>query len=327
MSKKIGLVPYLIRLKNLAAEKDEPKYFVTNKLPGGLSLKDVICEYLQERIQKRHVNKNLKSVIKAEQITNAKSKRNELIIKGIIKCGEYGFHAELENVDTGDPAGTRTVKDCEYLPFYYRFMFRDGQDEAILILQKFGSSGIRTNLVEDMGPFIEGKIKNSFFEINPIISESYIQNILQHNGISKIIYTKRFVHEDIADDVFDDDHVEKEETMELVIKAGRKGFLGLPKKIKNKISSESEGFGDILEINNVIYDRIKVEVKLKNGKRKTIDLEDYKKFNMPIDVTEDVKMTNGHPSFDSIDKSARGILEIVRDAINWQDKDEGNEKN
>jgi len=61
---------------------------------------------------------------------------------------------------------------------------------------------------------------------------------------------------------------------------------------------------------------IKLELEV-NKRTRTIDLSNLYKIRAFYDITEEVRMENGHPVFESIDKNARDLLKDLSDAMGW----------
>ena len=235
-------------------------------------------------------------------------------VQGIIKCGDFGFAAEIENIESGRQF-QREVKDCEYLPFYYHFAFKAGQDEAIVLLQRFGVNGIKTVLEHDLGTFIESRIPDSKLSLNPIVSEDYVTHLLG-GGIKSLRYIKFSVPSDVADDIGASDHIEGNASMELVIKAKRNEFLSVPDWMRLGQMNRS----NTIEISGIEYDDVKLGVDI-DGHTKTVTLSDLRKFRMSLDVTEDVVIgSDGHPGYGSIMTAAGDIMPLIQRALRWEDE-------
>jgi len=302
MSKKIGLIPYALRLWN----KEDSQYYVTNRLPNNTTLQDHICAYLTDRHTQKSVLNAIQSAIRVDQ-----HRASGNSVEGVIKCGDYGFSADLENLHTGRQFH-RGIDDCEYLPFFFRFLFKNGQNEAIVLLQRFGVHGIKTILENDCADFIEARVPDSRLSIHPIVSVEYIRRYLG-GGIKRIRYVKFSVPADVADDIGVDDHIENNASMELSIKAKKSRNLEIPDWMRAGQISLSNA----IEISGVQYDDVKLEIDI-DGIKKTVDLADLRKFNMSLDVTEDVQIGNdGHPTFEGMQQAADGVMDMIKRAIRW----------
>ena len=298
------MIPYALRLWDKAGGK----YYATDNLPGGATLQMHIEGYIQSRQADKSVIAERQSVIRTEEPEVSSS-----VVQGIIKCGDYGYAADLENLDSGDQF-QRGINDCEYLPFYYRFEFKNGQDEAIVLLQKFGSRAIKTVLEEDLKTYFEAAVPDAGLSLNPIVSEDYVLKVLG-GGIKQLKYIKFYVPADIADDIGMDDHIQEDATMELVIKARRNAFLSIPDWMRTGVGAKS----NTIEISGVEYDDVKLQVDI-DGRKKTVDLSDLRKFNMSLDISDSVALgSNGHPTYESLKYAAEETVLLIRKAIKWDD--------
>lgn len=308
MAVTIGLVPYAVRIR----DKEEYDYCQLDSLPTTPSDFFPILEtYLQERRIEKSINLDKKSVIKVDKLDSSPKVHS---IDGLFKSGTYGFSAELENLRTGD-VRSRSIHDCEYLPIYYNFQLKPGQNEAILLLQKFGTFGVKTILLSDLSTYVNEIDTNLRLEINPLVSDSHIQELMG-GAIKRIRYLKYSVPDDIANDIDELDNLEDEAEMEMVIKAKRDRFLGIPGWMKDIFNGRA-ATSELIEINGIEYDNIKIEIDI-GRKKKTLNLGDIRKLRMNIDITENVKMSkDGHPTFESIREQAEEIMPDLKKALRW----------
>lgn len=308
MAITIGLVPYSVRIR----DKEEHDYCQLNSLPVTPSdFFQILDTYLQDRRTQKSIDSDKKSVIKVDRLD---SSLESFSIDGLFKSGTYGFAAELENLQTG-VVRNRSINDCEYLPIYYNFQLKAGQNEAILLLQKFGIFGVKTALLSDLSAYINTIDPNLSLEINPLVSDSHIQELMG-GAIKKIRYIKYSVPDDVAEDIDELDNLEDDAEMEMVIKAKRDKFLSIPGWMRELFEGRT-ATSDIVEIHGIEYDNVKVEIDL-GKKKRTLNLGDIRKLRMNIDVTENVQMAaDGHPTFDSIREQAEDILPDLQNALRW----------
>ena len=308
MAITIGLVPYSVRIR----DKEEHDYCQLDSLPTSPSdFFQILHTYLQDRRTQKSIDSDRKSVIKVDRLESSPSL---LSIDGLFKSGTYGFAAELEDLQTGI-VRSRSVNDCEYLPIYFNFQLKSGQNEAILLLQKFGIFGVKTSLLADLSAYIKDIDPNLSLEINPLVSDSHIQELMG-GAIKKIRYLKYSVPDDVADDIEELDNLENDAEMEMVIKAKRDRFLGIPSWMRELFEGRT-ATSDIVEINGIEYDNVKVEIDL-GRKKRTLNLGDIRKLRMNIDITENVQMgADGHPTFDSIREQAEDIIPDLQNALRW----------
>ena len=308
MAHSIGLAPYAVRIW----DKNERDYCRLDKLPiTDPDFYSNLKTYLQNRKDEKSVFSDKQSVIKVDILV---SDDESCSIEGVFKAGTYGFSAELENLQTG-VVRNRSIDDCEYLPLYFNFQFKAGQNEAILILQRFGIFGVKTTLYDDLSMYINGIDPNLRLEINPLVSDSQIEELMG-GSIKKIRYLKFSVPDDIANDIEEIDNLEDNAEMEMVIKAKRNKFLGTPNWMKDVFSGKA-ATSDIIEINGIEYDNIKVEIDL-DGKKKTLNVSDIRKMRMNFDITDNITFgADGHPTFDSIREEGEDLLPDLEKALRW----------
>jgi hypothetical protein len=270
----------------------------------------VITQYLKSRGSRKSVNQATHHALKIK--SHFLHGKNH--IDGIAEGGAFGFEANLEHLKTGKTF-TRTVDHCEYLPFYYSITTKAGQNEAVLILQRFGIYGIKSNLQDDLEDYFNDAYPDYRLSISAIVPEEYIKDVVA-GGIKSITCIKYSVPQDIADDLGFEDHVENGATLELSIKAKKDGELEIAKWMRS-LGEDWNQRGRMVEINGIEYNDVKLKVKVGN-KTKTVQLSELDKIKMAIDVSDEIQLgSNGHPILESIRKSATEITQTVTKAIGW----------
>lgn len=102
-------------------------------------------------------------------------------------------------------------------------------------------------------------------------------------------------------------HEEKDFYIEFVVRAKRNKSLPFLPKL-NKIVKGVEQLSELIEIPEFDYEKVKVGIDI-GGKRRTLDLSNQQGFRAYYDITNEVaKKRDGHPTFESIDKLAKALL-------------------
>lgn len=306
MANSITITPYALRIRDTTTGDN----LRLDALPNNLTLIGLMSDYLTMRTGAKSVDNDSRHALKALSLNS----RHHHEIDGIIQGGSFGFEAEIENLDTGD-IFTRTPQDCEYLPFYFSLNTATGQDEAILMLQRFGVFGVKSILETDFRSYVAGRIPDARVSINPIITDEYLEQVI--GGTVKSITCVRFnVPNDVANSLGLDDHDEENATMETTVKAKRDHFLGIPRWMRD-IAHDWSAHGRVIEISGIEYNDVKLHIDV-GGKTKSVRLSDLKKVRMSLDVTGSVTMGgDGHPTLSSMRQAVEELLSSIRRAMGW----------
>ena len=270
----------------------------------------MLTEYLKKRTEKAWVDDEAKSAI---VVASYDCKGNTIV--GTLKAGEFGITAELEDMKTGAKK-TRTKDDCQYIPLFFLVEFKPGQNEAIVILQRFGTHGAKSALHGDLQTYVGQGDDAYMVEINNLATEKSIKEALG-GQIKAIRYIRSTVPDDIANALNLDDNNELLGELQLVIKTKTRERIGFTKWMTD-IANGKIDKSQYLEIQGIKFDDVKLDVDV-SKRSMTIDLEDIAgRFRSSIDVTEQVKLQNGHPTFKSILTCARNMLPDLRSSLKWK---------
>ena len=136
-------------------------------------------------------------------------------------------------------------------------------------------------------------------------------------GIKTIRYIKNHIPSDIANSS-KFDNISEQNSMEMLIKAKRTNFLSVPPWLRDFFNGQAYP-SDYLEIDNIVFDELKLEIGL-DGKKKTVSLSDLHKISPSLDITNEVDIkSDGHPSFESIRGSVAEIGNAFAAEIRWVD--------
>ena len=308
MPHSITITPYAIRI----SDTSNGAFRRLDNLQGNINFIQLLSNYLDIRSQTKSVNNLTEHVLKVLSYET----NNHNLVDGILQGGAYGFAAEIEHLNTGR-IFRRTVDDCEYLPFFFSVTTRPGQNEALLLLQRFGTFGAKSILKDDLACYIERNFHDSRLFINPIVSDDYIQDII--GGHIKSLTCIRYnVPEDVANDLGFEDHQEDTATMEMKVKATRDHFLSIPGWMRDVINGW-QGHGRMIEVNGIEYSDVKLNIDIGGKKTKTVKLSDLRKVRMNIDVTEDIRIgPDGHPTIDSLRRVVADLTLDFSTAIGWR---------
>ena len=308
MGQSVSLVPYTVRVTRgdgncvrLDAGDGDGA--------GGIPFWDWLDEYLQSRSESKSVDTEKQNMMRVSKVLPEQDKN---CVSGILKTGNYGFAAELENVNTG-ATKTRDVEDCQLVPLFFRFDFKKGKNEGILLLQRYGVYGAKKTLEDDIGSFLAEKDADLKFSLNPIVDLDVVEKMFA--GELKEIH---FISHEIPTDIADTIHLDVAQTqgtLKMVLSAKRKrqfmpGFLDFLRPLYQA--------GQCVEIHDVKYQEAQLVIRL-DGKRRTICLTDLDKMrSMPLDITREIRINEeGHPTFFSIAQKAEEIVPSFKKTLGW----------
>ena len=262
-------------------------------------------------------------IVKANYSVNARNQKllrvlqsglQNRTIGGVVETGEYGYEAELYDVEADAVSYQRTANDAEMVPFYFLVYLPTQRDEGVLILQRRAQYGIRTVFLQDFTQYFKEFDSTIQVEINPLVPQNLIDQYLQDGRLTKVRFIRFAIPTDVADAFEGGGHIEESGHTELVVSAGRNQRLPLLGRIRDVVNRRRD-VNEMIELHDFGYETVKVELEVA-GSRKTVDLSNVMKLRAYYDITSELEVgTNGHPVFTSIDGIARDLMGRLLDTL------------
>lgn len=295
--KLVGVTAYGISIRNWEHEEIE-----LHNVCG-----ETLLEYFRKIAEKSVDEYNKDSVlenvfayntVKFEIVKNEAGQPIYEILYLRIKTGDYGEESEIVNSSTGETTHTKEVDEADVMPFACCVIVPCGEySEGIVLTQSLGRNGITSIIKKKFNEYI--KLLNGQLRVvmNPIVPCEYMERIL-NNGVLKAIRLISFKIPDDDAERYGIDRGTRSVIQERVIRKPT-GFI---KNKYNEIMKCLQGeiaYDSIVELDDFEIDDLKMEFSF--GKRsKTISMKGLDRLVVNEDVTDDVDMENGHPSFQSI---------------------------
>lgn len=215
-----------------------------------------------------------------------------------IKTGEYGEESEIVDSETGETTHTKSVDEADVMPFGCCILIPCGEyTEGIVLVQSLGRNGITSIVKKRFNEYIKNLDNNLRVVMNPIVPRQYMERILTE-GVLKSI---RLISYGIPDDDADRYGIDRGTTRVIRERVIRKptGFArNKYERIMECVRGE-RAYDSIVELDDFEINDFKMEFGF--GKRnKTISLKGLDRLVISEDITEDVTIENGHPTFNSL---------------------------
>ena len=259
-------------------------------------------QYLQDRKADCSIDDRRQKLLRVLQY-----ERQTWLVNGIVETGEYGYNADLIDVDTATVSYQRTGTDAEMMPFYFLAHLPSHLDEGVILLQRRSNFGIRTTFLKDFAEYFEKSNQGVKVVVNPLVPPHLVNEYLQNGRLTKIRLIRYGLPSDLADAYDAGGHVENEGTAEIVFLPRRGWGLPLMNRIRDVLAGKRE-IREMVELTDHKYDNVKVEIDV-GGSKKTLDLSNVMKMRAYVDITSAVSIKDdGHPEFSSIDTEAQALL-------------------
>ena len=304
--KSIGLSIYEFRIR----DNDNIEYELHDVL--GQSFIEIVNNYAQVRINSYETDQSEESVfsfdqIEVEEFLNNNGQKIYDMLMMRVKTGEYGVESEIVNSETGDVTYTKSQNEADVMPFGCGIFVPAGQHRCgLLVFQSIGQYGIVTIMKRYIEKYLHYVNNGLRLFAEPVMPRDYATKLFEQ-GILKSV---RMIRYDIPDDAAERyglDRNVREIVEERVIRKPA-GFLrNCSTKIRQFFDHERD-ISEIIQIADFQVDDLKLEFQ--NGRRiKTMSLKNIDKLVVSEDITEDVLLENGHPTFESLKREMKETAE------------------
>ncbi|RME12725.1 MAG: hypothetical protein D6816_00640 [Bacteroidetes bacterium] len=301
----IALEAFSIRVQS----RDDRTNQRLDRFDGSHDFLDVLQQYLQQLRGAVHNQERSSKVLRTRTV-----RPNNRTLSGILESGAYGYEAPLIDIASGAQAYTRRPNEAELIPLYVLASVPANRERGILMLQRFGTMGIKSILEESLGAYFNKQFPDYKVLIHRLVPRDLIQEYLTQGGLKAITFTTFRVPRDIADLYEMEGAIEEGDTMQVRIKAKRGKYLQVPGWLQQLRDGQAD-VTDILEAHQEHADQISLEIKM-GGKTRKLNLHNPDNFRASFDVSTQVKRgQDGHPTFDSIDAVARDLLEDIANQV------------
>ena len=302
---RVSIACYTIRIK----ERRGNEYYDVGDIEGD-NLLNIFNDFFNTLSGQPEVYENDQKAIRCSQYDIDRN-----YINGLITTGEYGYENELINVLDNTPSYTREVEDVELYPFYFLTEIVPGYDEAIFLMQRFGQLGFRTLFAKSLKNYFQDNYPNCTVELKPLVPRELLNEYIDNGTIKKFRFIRHNLPRDIADRLEEDGVNDEDGYAEYVIGVKR-NVNGIPMKERLQgFFNDDREIREFIELENFEYDSVKVELKLRS-KTRTINLGNPDSLRSYIDINDDIEIGyNGHPTFESIDREAKDLLEDLTQGL------------
>jgi hypothetical protein len=285
----ISLAPYTLKVK----DQEQRSWAPVNDFSDSEDLLSFLKSLLGGLKSGPHKNDAVTQILRVKELQT-----ESRTLSGVLETGEYGSESDIFDVMKLKLAHKRTTNEADMLPFYFLIHVPEGPDEAILILEHRGNTGVKDIFYS----YIRHKFAEAFpgfeLKIGGLMDEKELEKYLDGP-----IDTVRFITFKIPKDICDAigrGHREQGGKVELVVKSKRGTSLPVNKFLKAFLGGDTQ-LNQLISLNLFEYENIKMETK-RGQARRTIDLGRDIHIRSFHDITSQVTLdaNTNRPEFDSI---------------------------
>lgn len=226
--------------------------------------------------------------------------RDEL--HGLIHYGDYGYSSKLIDFETQQHKYSRTVKDVEIIPLYYRLWLPERATQGYFTIQSHEGRSCVSIVQSAISDYIQEHFPDYriiFAKLMPLDNPA-----LATAPVKGVRMIQRNIHGDVADSIVGANT--RSFDAELTFKAKRNGSFGNLKDLISRIT-EGDSKGGAISIDNFEFREVYATVSI-NGKRQRVGITNISSNTGTIDISDNVQLLNGHPTFESISEVCTSLV-------------------
>ncbi|MGY1519004.1 hypothetical protein [Luteimonas sp. A482] len=241
---------------------------------------------------------NLNRLVRIHDIQAAGSSRDTSFY---VRQGTYGMPGEIVDSDSKTTAYKKRSKDSDVFEYFVQIRIPKGSKMGFALLHSIGNVGIKSWLSDELGLYVNNKLKGCGFYLRPLCSRIALQTYLKDANVRSIRVAnfQPASSGDIAN-FLDDPRIEKD----LILKK-EGGFGKLPAFLRSGPKRDR-----LIAISDENCSDVKADVTFGDGRSRTISLEGSKIPKAKFYLTgEDVTFKDGLPIRQSVADFATSLLD------------------
>ncbi len=227
---------------------------------------------------------------------------------GQIHRGEYGYAAPFVNANTFASTINRTEEDAEMLPFYFRFHLPSTENSGLLLLQRVGNKSPYTQLRVALQTQFRESNPGFHLTIDRVVPISVI-DALMAGDIRTFRIMTHGTSRDRADTFLRGTRAEIG-SMEIVWRAPRETSMWGTERTPRFIKDIMAGRATIARFFGEDVESVRIGVNY-NGRTRQFDVSTHDAAPY-LEVSEDMTLERGHPTFASLNAVCLDVVEELR---------------
>lgn len=297
MSKTIGLTTYSISVR----DENNHQYELHDILGWSLiEYFETIANEEKGKYEDDHIKENLFAFneVFSETIEDKHGKAQYDILFIRIKTGDYGEESEIVERNSGIVTHIKGDDEADVLPFGFAIAVPCGKyTTGVIMLQSLGRNGIVSVVKEKLNQYIRMIDPSLRIVMLPILPKHYINQYLNKGVLKSIRLIRYNIPEEMARAYGVNAGVER--IMEERVIRNPIGFIANKKDAIKEVLEGKRRYDEVIEIEGFETNDLKLEFKL--GRRiKTVSVKNIDALVVNEDITEEVIIEKGHPTFTSL---------------------------
>ncbi len=287
---KIGLRPYLLQV----FDKTHHSLVPLAEVGVGSELHSVVPQFEQAFRQGKANRTDSRSLYLEPSLISGRS------FHGLMHYGSFGVDSTIEDGATGKELLKRKADDVEVFPLYYRFWIPKVGQSALAVFQSYENRSCAQQALTLFREYFEFKHPGLRLVPQKLMPQP---KAVAKLPTKKLKFYQKYVNPDAIQnlDLATTDPVH----VELIVHAMKNRDLG---KFQFYRKSVSNG---LLALDGIEFEQVSADVKIGDETR-SVGLLNVSSKSGVVDVSADLDLKDGHPTFDSIAEEARRLIKDLR---------------
>ena len=225
---------------------------------------------------------------------------------GIIKYATFGYESEIVDWKSRAPKYRRQSNDLEEIPLFYHFWVPQDDEFAIVAFQSFQGRSCIQLVTSSAAEAFKKKYQNMSLRFEKVSPNYFSATSLYRSPVKKLTLIKKKPINDRASALLNGIGVDNY-NYEVSFVAKRNSNFG-------SLAEFLGGLGDnpdsVLLHGAEGYDKAVAEVAW-NGRRRRVGVAGPDMDTGAIDITDEVVLSNGHPTFQSVSKESSNLMDEI----------------
>lgn len=236
-------------------------------------------------------------------LLDTKNGADDREIWGYARYGTFGFTSDLVDRKTRKPLYTRQDSDLEEIPLFFHIWTPPDGNFGLMSLQSFQGRSCIQLILSAMSERFKEQNPNKYLRTTKVSPNFLEDNATAKAPVKRVTLISKTPPADKADLLIKGAEIE-EFNYEVSISAKRNGSFGLLGDFSKRLGKQRDA---LLMFDDHQFDRAVAEISL-NGRRRRVGLAGIDADTGAIDVTEEVDLVKGHPTFTSICTQSNSLM-------------------
>lgn len=311
MARRVGLNAYTVSFKRVFSRGNSEVFSRTGAF-NAFGLVRTYLEQRKDRLQRLGAiaadGQNADAEARVVLVTDVVAHVGSCVLEGIVEAGEGGYTSKIVDLNTEEVAHQKQTHEAEMPPFYFRFFFPDGQTKGLLILQRLGLYGAKGPFVADMARHFRGLEYTC--QVDAVLDRLVLEKYLNGGEVRQVVL-RAWKHgadnrEMLRRSRIGGDNLDEGTEVQVLIRP-RSTIQGLTERVRRMVRSDGN-LGSIISIPGLPNpDEATVDVQHPTHGSKRFNIVNPDEAGVSEDVTSEVTLRGGHPTFASISRAARRL--------------------